>query len=201
MRWDSSQQKAEKRALSHDDERRKGGLVARKLLLTGKPGVGKTTLIERIAAKLSASLRLAGFTTREVRNSQGERLGFDLTTLAGKTRTELARVWFPSPVRVGRYGVDLAALESLALPELARRDVDLIVIDEIGKMECASGRFRRALEGALDSGVSVLATIGKGDLAFLQAIKARPDVELVSVTERNRDSLVEELALRFRKDP
>lgn len=169
------------------------------LLVTGKPGVGKTTLIERVVEKLRGSLRLAGFTTTEVRSPQGERLGFDIITIEGK-RSELARVEFRSSVRVGRYGVSLESFERLALPELGRRDVDLIVIDEIGKMECASGRFRRAVEDALDASVNVLATLGISHLPFFQALRDRPDVEVVTLTVRNRDALVEELLLRFHKD-
>ena len=169
------------------------------LLVTGKPGVGKTTLLERVVERLRGSLRLAGFTTTEVRSPEGERLGFDIVTVEGR-RSELARVGFASSVRVGRYGVNLEAFERLALPELGRRDVDLIVIDEIGKMECASGRFRRAAEDALDAPVNVLATLGISPLPFFQALKDRPDVELVTLTVRNRDALVEELALRFHKN-
>ena len=100
-------------------------------------------------------------------------------------------------MRVGRYGVNLEEFERLALPELARRDVDLIVIDEIGKMECASARFRRAVEDALDSPVSVLATVGISHVPFFDALRARPDVELLTLTELNRDSLVTEILARF----
>lgn len=102
-----------------------------------------------------------------------------------------------SRVRVGRYGVNLEAFERLALPELARRHVDLLVVDEIGKMECASGRFRRAVEDALDAPINVLATIGTAGGPFLQALRERPDVELITVTERNREALVEELCARL----
>lgn len=169
------------------------------LLVTGKPGVGKTTLIERVVERLRGSLRLAGFTTTEVRNPEGERLGFDIVTVEGK-RSELARVGFRSTVHVGRYGVNLETFEHLALPELGRRDADLIVIDEIGKMECASGRFRRALEDALDGPIKVLATLGIGRLPFFQALKDRPDVEVITVTAGNRDALVEEISRRFHRN-
>ncbi len=168
------------------------------LLVTGKPGVGKTTLFERVVEQLRGSLRLAGFTTTEARNALGERLGFDIVTMDGK-QGELARVGVRSPVRVGRYGVNLEEFEHLALPELARRDVNLVVIDEIGKMECSSGRFRRAVEDALDAPVNILATIGMSHLPFFQALRARPDVELITLTERNRDALVAELSARLRR--
>jgi nucleoside-triphosphatase len=168
------------------------------LLITGRPGVGKTTLVMNVAERLRGSLRLAGFTTAELRDPSGERVGFQILTVEGK-KAELAHVGFRSPVQVGRYGVNLEAFERFALPELARRDVDLIVIDEIGKMECASHRFCRSVEGALDSQVSVLATLGIARLPFLQSVRSRPDVELLTLTERNRNALVGELYCRFHR--
>jgi nucleoside-triphosphatase len=168
------------------------------LLVSGKPGVGKTTLVERLVEELRGSWRLAGFTTTDVRDARGERLGFDIVTVGGE-RGELARVGLAGPVRVGRYGANIKAFERLALPEIASRDVDLIVIDEIGKMECASGRFRRAVEDALDAPVNVLATIGMSHLPFFQAIRERPDITLILLTERNRETLVAELSIRFKK--
>ena len=134
--------------------------------------------------------------TTEVRDLTGERTGFDIVTV-NETRGELARIGFESRVRIGRYGVNLEKCEQLALPELARRNIDLIVIDEIGKMECSSGRFRRAVEDALDAPVNVLATLGISRLPFFQAMRDRPDVELIILTERNRDTLVDELSARL----
>jgi nucleoside-triphosphatase len=166
------------------------------LLVTGKPGVGKTTLAARVVKELRPRLRLAGFTTGELRDPAGQRIGFRITALDGR-EGELARAGLPGRVRVGRYGVNLKAFEQLALPQLARRDVDLLVVDEIGKMECASGRFRRAVEDALDSPVSVLATLGLGHLPFFQALRERPDVELLTLTAGNRKILAPDISLRF----
>ena len=169
------------------------------LLLSGKPRSGKTTLVERVLERMrrdSPGLRLAGFTTSELRDAAGEREGFAIVTLGGEHAT-LARAGLASRVRVGRYGVDLEAFERLALPELARRDAGLLIVDEIGKMECASGRFRRAVEDALDAPVAVLATLGISALPFFQALRERPDVEVITVTLRNRDALVEELCARL----
>lgn len=166
------------------------------LLVTGKPGVGKTTLVERVLYSLRGRLQVAGFTTAEVRARTGQRLGFRIRTVDGR-EAELARVGFQSHVRVGRYGVDEEAFERLALPELARRDVDLIVIDEIGRMECASGRFCRAVEDALVAQVNVLATLGISRHPFLRAVRERPDVELLALTEHNRDGLTAGLRARL----
>lgn len=172
-------------------------MAGQNVLVTGKPGVGKTTLVERVAEELRGSLRLAGFTTTEMRDPAGRRVGFKIVTLDGR-QAELARVGVRSRVRVGRYGVNLEQLERLALPELARRDARLLIIDEIGKMECASGRFRRAVEDALDSPVDVLATLSAGSLPFFRALRERPNVELLTLTERNRKALFALLCSRFR---
>jgi nucleoside-triphosphatase len=158
--------------------------------------VGKTTLVERALEQLRGPLRIAGFTTTEMRGAAGERLGFRILTVEGK-QAELAHVGLRSRAHVGRYGIDVEAFEGLALPEIARRDVDLIVIDEIGKMECASPRFCRAVEDALDAPVNVLATLGMGHLPFLQAVRLRRDVEVLALTDRNRGTLAVELCARL----
>jgi nucleoside-triphosphatase len=168
------------------------------LLIMGRPGVGKTTLVERVIEQLRGSLRLAGFTTAEERDPSGQRTGFRVVTVEGK-QAELARAGLRSTVHVGRYGVNPEAFERLVLPELTRRDVDLIVIDEIGKMECASERFRHAVEDGLDASVNVLATLGSAPLPFFLALRERPDVEVLTLTEHNRDAMVAELCSRLKE--
>lgn len=93
------------------------------LLLTGSPGVGKTTVIRKVAARLAGS-RIAGFYTEEVRDRAGRRTGFRAMTFSGKER-QIADVRLPGPHRGARYGVDLRAIDALAQTELPlREDVD-----------------------------------------------------------------------------
>ncbi|MER6129583.1 nucleoside-triphosphatase, partial [Streptomyces sp. NPDC001795] len=87
-----------------------------RILLEGRPGAGKTTVVRRLAALLRTR-RVLGFTTEEIRHG-GTRSGFALETLEGGGRAVLAHVDFPGPPRVGRYGVDLGVMERLALPPL-----------------------------------------------------------------------------------
>ncbi|MBC7223581.1 MAG: AAA family ATPase [Anaerolineae bacterium] len=168
-----------------------------KVLLTGRPGIGKTTVIMRFL-EAASSRTCRGFYTQEWREG-GRRVGFWAITLAGE-RTVLAHVDFPRRHAVGKYGVDVAAFEALVLPQLEAPDepVDLLVLDEIGKMECLSARFREAVWRALGGAVPVLGTIPqRGGGRFVEQVRARPDVTLVPVTSANRDDLPRQLAKQF----
>jgi len=160
-----------------------------KTLITGKPGVGKTTLVQKAIERIR-SVSMAGFCTAEIR-CRGSRLGFELQSLNGERRT-LAHVKIDSRNRVGRYGVDTKGFETfLATMDLLSPDVDLIVIDEIGKMELFSNRFRDLVCEALNSDKQVLATISLKSNEFIREIKQRSDIRLLEVTHGNRDRLAE----------
>jgi len=171
--------------------------VTEKVLLTGRPGCGKTTLIKGTVNILPR--RAGGFYTEEIRD-RGTRAGFKLVTLDGKEAV-LAHVDFKTPDRVGKYGLDLLALERIGV-EAVRQAIQgrrLVVIDEIGPMEIRSSIFRAAVKEALDSEVPLLATIYGRSLPFTDAIKSRPDVMLIEVRPDNREELVSELSDRIRK--
>jgi nucleoside-triphosphatase len=158
-------------------------------LITGKPGVGKTTLVQKIIERMR-SVNMAGFCTAEIR-WMGSRLGFELQGLNGERRT-LAHVEIDSRNRVGRYGVDTNGFdEFLEAMDLLNPEVELIVIDEIGKMELFSNRFRGLVRNALNSDKQVLASISLKGNEFIQEIKQRLDIHLLEVTHANRDRLPE----------
>ena len=166
-----------------------------KTLITGKPGVGKTTLVRKIIGRMR-SVRMAGFYTVEIR-SKGSRVGFELRGLNGKCRT-LAHVDIPSRHRVGKYGVHTGGFEEfLETLDPMNPGVELIVIDEIGKMELFSNRFRSLVCDALNSDKQVLASIPIKGNEFVREIKRRLDIHLFEVTHGNldhlRDAIVEGL--------
>ena len=165
-----------------------------RILLTGRPGSGKTTLVRKV---LSESEALAsGFYTEEVRDNDGIREGFDIVTLDGR-RGRLARAGLPWP-RVGKYGVDLRFLEEIAIPQLVPDPGVITVVDEIGKMECLSELFIEATRAVLAASSAFLGTVAMGGAPFIREAREHPGVELVEVTRDNRERLVGEITERLK---
>lgn len=105
----------------------------------------------------------------------------------------IAHVHFPKAFRVGKYGVDVAALEDAAVLLSPDTGVDLYLVDEIGKMECLAPGLVAAIERLLDSGPPLIAAVAAKGGGLIAAVKERPGVELVQVTLKNRDALPEDL--------
>lgn len=159
------------------------------LLLTGQPGVGKTTVIRAVVDQVQISA--GGFYTEEIREG-GRRTGFRLVTFDALSPQMgvLASVNISSGYRVGKYGVHLEDLERVGVAAIRRAvtqpQTGLVVVDEIGKMELFSSAFREAVLAALASPKPVLATVMARPHPWVDAIKAGPDVSLVEVTRTNR---------------
>jgi nucleoside-triphosphatase len=154
------------------------------ILITGRPGVGKTTLIKKVIRDVDGA---SGFFTTEIRE-KGKRVGFAIETVDG-TKGILAHVSIKGKYMVSKYTVNLSDIETVCVPSLDITS-DLIVIDEIGKMELFSDQFRERVLRVLDTG-RVIATIMERSHPFTDTIKKRDDVELVTVTEESRDELVD----------
>ena len=158
------------------------------VLFTGAPGCGKSTLIEKIV-KRSRSPK-SGFFTREIRE-KGHRVGYSVETLDGNQGV-LAHIEIDSPFRVGQYGVNVDDIDRIAVPSMIpAKEGQMIVIDEIGKMECFSTLFQETLIRVLESKNPILGSIAlKGD-SFITRIKKRKDVHLIRITEKNREIFVQ----------
>ena len=171
-----------------------------KILLTGLPGCGKTTAIMNIIASLDGG-KVAGFYTQEIRENSTRR-GFRWKRLDGATGI-LAHVDIKSPFKVGKCGVDVTDFEKAVVPILdaEQADVELFVIDEIGKMECFSEKFIAATRKLLASDKSILATVARKGTGLISEIKNYPGTQLFKLTRENRDKTIAEILqlLSFRE--
>jgi len=168
--------------------------VSKTILLTGRPRVGKTTIIKEVVKRLPG--RVGGFYTEEIRE-RGHRQGFRIVTL-DRQEGILAHVNVKSRYRVSKYGVDLVSLERVGVTAIRHAIIasDCVVIDEIGKMELFSAAFKEAVLAAIESDKLVLGTIMLRSHPWADAVKAHPQVTLIKITEANRDMAVQ-LVLDF----
>jgi len=156
-----------------------------KVVVTGQPGVGKTTLVERVLAEVP--LRAGGMITREIRKV-GRRVGFAVIDVATGREGVLAHIHLPHGPRLGRYRVNLEDLEEVgaAAIEWAVEHAELIVVDEVGPMELKSLRFVAAVERALEAPKHLLLTVHRASNHRL-AYRARHGCDLlVRLTASNR---------------
>lgn len=167
-------------------------LQSPKILITGLPGCGKTTATIEIAERLGP-VRVAGFYTREIRENR-TRKGFSWKRFDG-TGGVLAHVGIMSGLKVGKYGVDVAGFEKdvVSVLDATRADVQLFVIDEIGKMECLSERFVAAVRELFASDRPVLATVALKGGGLIAEVKRFPGTRVLHLTRESRDETIAEV--------
>jgi len=166
--------------------------MKRLIFLTGRPGVGKTTVLLRAVDELKArGVRVGGMVSREVRRA-GVRVGFEIVDIATGRRGWLAHVNQPTGPKVGKYRVNLQDLNGVGASSIlnAIGNADVIVIDEVGPMELYSREFKDAVRAAMESGKALLGTIHfRARDPLITSIKAREDSKIIEVTRENRGRL------------
>jgi nucleoside-triphosphatase len=168
------------------------------VFVTGQPGVGKSWLVINAAKKLPKDV-IAGFYTVEARNPKtGEKIGFDIETFSGE-RAPLSRMRRGCGPKVGKYYFALEDFERVALPLLKpTKGIKLHIVDEVGRMELQSERFRDALTALLASPQtavfgSLRAPRFGHDLPFVEEIKQREDTATLTLTKSNRDATAQKV--------
>jgi len=169
-------------------------MLKRVLLLTGNPGVGKTTVLTRtVDALKTAGYTVGGMISREVREG-GTRVGFEILDLTSGRRGWLAHVNQKSGPQIGRYRVNIEDLNSIGAQAIlaAVENCDVIAVDEIGPMELFSEKFKEATRKALESRKLVVAVVHwKAHDRLIVEARKREDAELIMVTYENREKLHE----------
>ena len=161
------------------------------IFITGKPGIGKTTLIKKLAGFYGKSA--GGFYTQEVRRNK-ERVGFDIIALSGE-KGKLARGDYRSKFRLGKYGVNLADLQRVGLRAIdeAIGTKEIVIIDEIGKMELFSQSFKDKVVESLNSSKKVLAVISLSGGEFVESLKICPRVKMFKFTRESSEEIYGEI--------
>jgi nucleoside-triphosphatase len=168
--------------------------LARIFLLTGTPGVGKTTVLFKVADALKArGISVGGMVSCEVRED-GLRVGFEIVDLGSGKRGWLAQVNQKIGPKVGKYRVNIADLERIGVKAIkaAMENCVVVAVDEIGPMELFSPRFKEAVKGVLESSKVVLAVVhAKAHDSLITQAKERSDLEIIVITVANRAGVAE----------
>lgn len=166
--------------------------LKRLMFVTGRPGVGKTSVLLRAADDLkNRGYKIGGMISHEVREG-GVRVGFEIMDFSTGQRGWLAHVNQPTGPRVSKYRVNLTDLNAIGVGSIlnAVRNEDIIIVDEIGPMELFSPAFREAVAQAIESSKPILGTIHlRARDTLIDAIKKRQDAEILEVTYENRRQL------------
>jgi len=167
-------------------------MLKRLLFITGRPGIGKTSVLLRAVKELeSKGYRIGGMLSREVRE-KGVRIGFEIVDFHSGRKGWLAHVHQPVGPKVGKYRVNLKDLNLIGAGSIrdAVKNAQIVIIDEIGPMELFSQAFREAVIEALKSGKPLLGTIHfKARDPLINMIRNRGDAEIIEVTLENRAHL------------
>jgi len=166
------------------------GVKGPKLLIEGAYDSGKSKLMERLVTKLGGKMKLGGYYTRDIMEN-GERVGVKIVTV-DKLEGVLAHVKSESRVRVGKFGVNLEDIHNVAVASIERavREGAVVMIDEIGRMELYSARFRDAVEMALNSANPVVATVQVHAAVYAEELKGRTGIRVLHLDLNNRDDVL-----------
>lgn len=163
-----------------------------KIGITGLPGAGKTHALLKVIEMLEAEeLKVGGMITQPIIEDK-KRTGFHVIDWETKEKAVLAHVDIQSKFMVGKFGVDLNALEEVGVESLRRacQESDVIVIDEVGRMEVESPSFVSTVKEALEVEKPIILTLHKKSRnPLLQDIRRRDDVRILEVTPINRNLL------------
>jgi nucleoside-triphosphatase len=166
-----------------------------KIVITGRPGVGKTTLIESVI--LALPIPVGGMITKEIRKC-GHRVGFSIIDLATRVEGVLAHIHQAEGPKIGRYRVNLDDLVNIGIRAIdrAREEGKLVVIDEIGPMEITSPGFIPAVEQVIRSDNPFIIST-HANINHPLAHTLRQQFDLYRVKTGTRNQLVEQIIEKF----
>ena len=171
--------------------------MIKKILITGPPRCGKSTLIVKLIEYFSDyNYTIHGFLTPEVQKD-GNRIGFDIENINTRERGKLARIGnYNTRYKLGRYYIFIEEFENFIskLEDVVFQDRDLIIIDEIGKMELFSRKFQNLINELFHSDIKIIATIGqKIQHPLKDSLLKIPDIVVFSLSRQNQQEIFERI--------
>ncbi len=129
-----------------------------RIFITGNPGVGKTTILKRVNEFCKKNnISTCGFITEEVREEK-YRVGFDLLTLKTYEKFNFASIYKITPYKFGKYYLDIEKFDKV-LDDIFCSKADIYILDEIGKMEFFSNKFKNKIYEFLESNKNIIASL------------------------------------------
>lgn len=170
-----------------------------KIILTAPPKTGKSTIVQKVIDGLPQ--KEYGIISKELRDQDGERVGFEAVRMDGVSKTFAHKFEIKSDYAVGgKYFVDLKVIDNFIVPEI-EKGIDepnsIVIVDEIGRMQSSSMKFLKSIKKLLNSNSNVLATVVYENEPWAREFKKHPEVFLVEVTLENREYLPEVLLQLF----
>ena len=165
------------------------------VLIQAPPRTGKSTLVDKLCSMLETKgYKIGGIQTPEIRE-KNRRVGFWVLDINNGNKDILAHVDIKSKFKVSKYGVDLNSFDELAITAInyAIENCQLVVIDEIGKMELFSENFQDAVIKGLNSSKPVIGTMGMIPHPFVRLLKSRSDVQVLTIDRRNMEVIYQEI--------
>jgi nucleoside-triphosphatase THEP1 len=167
--------------------------MSKNVFITGIPGVGKTTLVKKLAHDLSM-LVIKGFYKEKIIEDDSIR-GFRVVSFDYQEQI-LAHLFIEGPNKIDGFGVNIEGFEKFILPQIQNIDiVDLFIFDEIGKMECMSDSFCSGFEKIIESNTPVIATYSHHSAFKFNVLKKRKDTTFLQMTSKNRDNIWKQILL------
>lgn len=173
-------------------------MMKENILICGRSGTGKSTLIKRILEFIPPGAA-SGFLTEEIRDGY-QKVGSRIVTTDGREGL-LAHVKLSGDHRLGKYGLDIAGFEGMVLHLIdpAKVPAPILVMDEIGPMECLSMKFTAAVDFALGSAKMVLATVNSQSTGYPAELRRRTGAEILELTPENREELFPRILKRLNR--
>ncbi len=150
--------------------------------LTGAVQTGKSTAIRRFLCANSA-ISAGGFLTVSIPTDAG----FDVFIVPPVWTADDLTPDALAGRRGGVYEKHPENFDGRGCELLAKRACDILLMDELGRMELEAHAFRAAVLAAVNSGTPVLGVIKPEHNDFLDEVRAQKDVELFPLTIENRE--------------